>query len=106
MMRILAIVYTTIAVAALLYAWSVDIWMLHSPVEHMLPDLLLYLVTLPLSLVCGPLYRITPGLFDASLSQVSLLTLCAAVQSAFLWLLSAKLRKKYEGDNQSLERNV
>jgi len=56
--------------------------MLHSEREHLLPDFLLFFVGAPLSLL---LNAVMP--FGPSLIGLTLLTICAAAQFAFLWWL-------------------
>lgn len=69
------------------WAWWVDIKLLHSVREHLLPDILLALLTLPSSLTADWVYQRWPASFTG-LWQTAYLTGCAFFQSAVLYMLS------------------
>jgi hypothetical protein len=91
-MMILAKTYAALLSVLALYAWYTDITLLHSPSEHLAPDVFLAMASLPSSLI--------PGLFPVTtppLLQLAELTLCAGMQAGFVfWLakLVLKLRQK------------
>jgi hypothetical protein len=86
-LRLLVLGYGLLVCLASIWAWWVDVTMLHGEREHLLPDFILFFVGAPLSLL---LNKVTP--FGPSLVGLVLLTICAAVQFAFLWWLVRKTR--------------
>jgi hypothetical protein len=86
-MRVIPWGYTILVAMASVYAWVVDIAMLHSEREHLLPIFILSIVTSPLSLSLGPLYDLAPSFFDLPFVQLTYTTVCGAVQAGLvLWL--------------------
>jgi hypothetical protein len=85
--RVIAWAYTITVIAAGLFAWIVDIRLLHDHGEHMLPDMIFLLTALPLSLTVDLAYDLWPSLFNSAVSQLIYVTLCAAIQSGILWWL-------------------
>jgi hypothetical protein len=83
--RILAGSYAGIVLLAALYAWIKEIHLGHQEVEHLLPEVILYFVTLPLSLTLDPIHSAAPAFFDGPFVQIGFLTLCGAVQASLLW---------------------
>jgi hypothetical protein len=83
-MHLLSWGYTLLASSAAVYAWVIDIAMFSSPREHMAPDFILLMVASPLALTLDPLYTLMPSFFDLPFAQLVYITLCAALQAAFL----------------------
>lgn len=79
---------------AAIWAWGTDIALLHSGREHLLPDIVFYTVAMLLSLGLGALYPSLRTLLDIPFVQLSFITICAAAQGAFLWLLSTWAARK------------
>jgi hypothetical protein len=94
--RILAVGYGSIVGAASAWAWYVDAKLLHNPREHLLPDMVLSLVSLPMSLSLGPLYDRWSEFFAKPFTQLAWLTLCGTVQVVILFLVSWLLGRKRE----------
>lgn len=92
-MKRLAQMYAAILVVLVLWAWCVDITLLHSGREHLLPDLLLASATLPSSLLLSPLYDQWPGFFDLPFTQLSWLTACAVFQAVAVFLFCRRTRR-------------
>lgn len=90
--RLLAWLYAAIVFLAAAYAWYFDIRLLNSVREHLLPDILLMLVTFPASLSVEPLYENFPAFFSKPFVQLTWLTLCGTGQAGVL-LVAAKLIK-------------
>lgn len=84
--RLIAWFYALVVLLAAGYAWYVDIRLLNSGYEHMLPDFLLMFVTLPASLSLGPLYESFPTFFDRSFAQLTWVTLCGVGQASALFV--------------------
>jgi hypothetical protein len=93
MKRTIPIIYSVLAGLAAVYAWEGDISMLHSTREHPLSDVVLYVIALPSSLSLDMFYGMAPHFFSLPFTQIGLLTLCAALQCAFLWWLSIRASK-------------
>lgn len=77
--RVCTFGYVLLVVAAAGWAWYVDIELLYSPHEHMLPDLVLMLVGLPSTLIA--LVASSPDWPD--LLNLAILTVCAVGQACF-----------------------
>lgn len=86
--RRFTLAYAVVVGSAVLWAWYSDVKLLHSAKEHLAPDTLLALVTLPSSMTLGPLYERWPAFFDRPLMELTWLTACGALQVAALYLLS------------------
>jgi hypothetical protein len=97
MSRFLAWAYSVVVTLAAIFAWVVDISMQNDPREHLLPDFVLLFVTFPLSLSEEFLYPLAPAFFALPFLQLSFATLCGAAQTALLWWIAARLRKKNAG---------
>jgi hypothetical protein len=86
-LRILASLYSIIVLAAITYAWIGDISMRNSTREHLLPDILLAMVSLPMSLSLSVAYDASPSFFNLPFVQLVFLTLCGTIQASCMWLL-------------------
>jgi hypothetical protein len=91
--RILALLYAALVGLAVLWAWYTDVRQVHTVREHMLPDMLLSMVSLPLSNTLTPLYEHSPTFFSAPLVQLTWLSVCGAFQAGVLYLISALVPK-------------
>ena len=91
--RIVALLYAVVVGLAALWAWYTDVILLHAGREHMLPDILLSILSLPTSNTLNFLYDHSPTLFSAPLAQLTWLTVCGAFQVAVLYLLTAFVPK-------------
>lgn len=85
--RTIAWVYGAVVFLAALWAWYTEIDLRNSATEHLLPGILLALVTLPSSQSLGLIYGRWPAFFDAPFTQLAWLTACGAFQAAALYLL-------------------
>jgi len=88
MMRLLARAYLVIVAAAAAWAWYIDITLRNDPSEHMLPDMLLGIASWPTSAAMFYAFEVVPQIADWTFSGLIVLTLCAAIQAAFLFLLA------------------
>jgi hypothetical protein len=91
--RMLALLYAVVVGLAVVWAWYADVTLLHSGREHMLPDILLSILSLPTSNTLNFLYDHSPTFFSAPLAQLTWLTVCGAFQVAVLYLLAALVPK-------------
>jgi len=83
--RLIAWSYALIVLLAASFAWYVDIRLLNTGYEHMLPDFLLMFITLTASLSLGPLYESFPSFFDRSFAQLTWITMCGVGQASALF---------------------
>jgi len=90
--RYVAFAYAVAVALAAIWAWCVNLRMLHSAQEHLLPGVLLAVVSMPMSQSLGPLYDHWPAYFSG-LMQLLWLTICGALQVAALFVLSAFLAR-------------
>ena len=94
MIRAVAILYATVASLVAVWAWATHITLFHGEREHMLPDFVLAMVAMPLSLSLDVFYPSMRQLLDVPFAQLSFMTLCAAAQGTLLWLLAAWIDRK------------
>jgi hypothetical protein len=87
--RAIALTYAAIVGLTAMWACYVDMTLLHSPREHLLPDITLAYLSLPASLSLGPMYDLWPALFSKPFTQLAWITLCGVVQAAALFLLAS-----------------
>ena len=92
-LRTFSLGYAVLAGLLALWAWWVDIRLLDSEREHLLPDILLALVTMPSSLTLGWLYQHWPDLFTG-LWQTAYVTACAIFQSGVFFIISKWWERK------------
>ena len=90
--KFLAICYSAIVCAIALWAWYVDVTLLDSQREHLLPDILLMFCGLPSSLLLDSVFQQWPETFVNGLAQTAFLTVCALAQSGLV--LGIAFRKK------------
>nr|AAL24533.1 orf102EGC133 [uncultured bacterium] len=93
--RTLALLYAVVVGLAAIWAWYVDVTLLHAMREHMLPGLLLAFLSLPTSYTLGPLYEHFPTFFSAPFVQLTWLTVCGAFQAVVLYSLSVRVPKAH-----------
>jgi hypothetical protein len=93
MFRLLVGLYAVIVSSAAAWAWYIGISHLNSPMDHILPDVILMLVTFPASLPFGPFYDNFPPYFSNHFVQLSCLTLGGALQAALLFLAVRKPKR-------------
>ena len=94
LMKLIAWIYAFVIGILALWAWYIDIKLLHSPIEHLLPDIMLAVASQPLSLTLGPLYSHWPSLFEKPLVQLSWITLCGVIQVTILFMLTWFMSKR------------
>lgn len=86
--RLVALFYTAAIVLVAIWALYVDVTMLHSGREHLLPDVTLVVLASPSSRSLGPLYDAWPQWFSAPFVQLGWTAVCGALQAAILWVLA------------------
>jgi hypothetical protein len=92
-LRWLATIYGGVVGLLALWAWYVDLELQHSEREHLVPDILLAIATMPSSLSGPLLYRLWPDTFTG-LYQLAHLTACAMFQTTILFLLASRGGKR------------
>lgn len=92
-LTLFATAYLVIVLFAAGWAVYVDVTLLHSQREHLAPDILLFILTLPLSSLLTYLYDAGPEFFSDPIVQVGGLTLCGVAQTWFLFALTRSLQK-------------
>jgi hypothetical protein len=84
----LARAYAAVALLAVMWAWYIDIKLLHSEKEHLLPDILLFVVSLPTS---WTLHLVAHHLMKWPLGQLAWMTMCGVLQAGLLcWLTRSR----------------
>jgi len=80
-LRVVTWCYTVVLVLAIGFAWFEDIIWRNDNVDHMLPDVILIIVTVPLSL--GAIFL--GAMFKWQFAQLTCVSLCGVLQAAGLW---------------------
>ena len=93
-LRKLAVVYSIVVGLAAGWAFYVDARLLHSAREHLLPDIVLMLVTLPASLSVSTMYEAWPAFFSKPFTQIAWVTLCGIEQVGVLFLVAGLMRRR------------
>lgn len=88
---VLAITYVVVVLLAAAWALYVDATLLHSHREHLLPDTVLAVVTLPLSCSLDLLFKNWPDIFSLPFAQIGYLILCGLAQAWLPFILTQRL---------------
>jgi hypothetical protein len=88
LLRSLATLYATLVIIIAAWAVYVDIALLHSPQEHLLPDMLLLFVSAPASLSLGYVAEALQPHFRSPFVQLAWTAFCGMFQAAALFLAS------------------
>jgi hypothetical protein len=88
---VFATAYLIVVLLAASWALYVDATLLDSQREHLLPDIVLAVVTLPSSYCLGFVFDIWPAFFSLPFTQVGYLILCGLAQAWLLFLLTHRL---------------
>lgn len=89
----LTMIYLVIVLIAAGWASYTDVTLMHSQREHLAPDILLLIVTLPSSLSLSYLYDARPEFFSGPIAQVGWLTLCGLGQTSVVFALTRVFQK-------------
>ena len=84
---LVTIAYLAVVLLAASWAIYTDARYLHSVREHLAPDILLLIVTLPSSLSLSYLYDAWPEFFSKPFTQVVWVTCCGLLQVCLLFTL-------------------
>ncbi len=84
MLKLLVRIYAVIVLSIAIWTWTTEIAMHQSTTEHLLPGTLLVIVSMPLSLVVGPLVFSSPFLSDGPFAPLVVLTIAGFVQAGSL----------------------
>lgn len=90
-MKTFAWVYTALVLAISAWAWWIDVSLMASSKEHLLPDMLLAFTGIPLSLTLNAFYTNFEGLFSRPFVQLAFLTAAAISQALILHLVAHRL---------------
>jgi hypothetical protein len=88
---VFATAYLIVVLLAAGWAFCMDATLLHAQREHLLPDIVLAVVTLPSSYSLGLLFDIWPAFFSLPFVQAGYMTLCGLVQAWLLLILTHRL---------------
>ena len=86
-MRVAAVAYGALVAFAAIWAIYVDLTMYGSAREHLLPDVLLMVMALPLSLSGGLMYQNWPVTFGNEFVQVGWMSTCGLLQATTLYVV-------------------
>jgi hypothetical protein len=90
--KILAIIYSALFGCIAIWAWSSHLLYGASVKEHLLPDVMLSFVTMPLSLLLAPFAEKFGELISDRWAALIILTVFGAAQTILLWLVVRTLR--------------
>jgi hypothetical protein len=85
-LRPIAVIYGVVVLLAAMWALVVDVRLLHSEREHLLPAVLLAFIAMPASLTIGPLYEYWPMIFGNEFVQVAWATVCGLAQAVAVFM--------------------
>jgi hypothetical protein len=85
-LHIAAVSYGILVLLLSIWAWFIDVKLLHSGREHLLPDVLLGFVGMPSSMTIVWVYEKWPESF-VGLWQTAYLSVCALAQVGMLFML-------------------
>lgn len=97
MLTLFAKTYLVIVVLAAGWALYTDVTLLNSQREHLAPDILLLIVTLPSSSSLTYLYDALPHFFSGPIVQVGWLTLCGIGQALLFAALTRIFKVAVDG---------
>jgi hypothetical protein len=84
--RFIASAYGAIVLLATAWALVVDVLWANSQREHLLPDVVLTSLALPMSLTLDPMYQRWPEIFGRELVQVGWTAACGLAQAIAIYL--------------------
>lgn len=96
-MKYFATLYSIVFGSATLWAWTTFFSYRNSEEEHLLPAIILEIVTLPSSLLMDKLIVWFPWLLNSSTFMLSLITALGFIQVLSVWLLAKWSAKGKEG---------
>ena len=88
MMRLFAWLYAAVILVLGSYAWVADLALRNSVREHLLPDILLAMATMPLSLSLERFASLAPRALGSPFGGLTLLTLFGVAQAGLLFWLT------------------
>lgn len=94
MLRIVALTYSCVAGAGLIYAWIGHLLWPAISVEHLMPYVVGYVVALPLII---PLQMLDPGasgIWNSALRQLGAATAVVVVQAGVLWIFAQRANRR------------
>jgi hypothetical protein len=91
-LRMLALLYSMLLLGAAGWALWTDVSLLDSSREHLLPDMVMVLVSFPASLSLSWVYETWPQFFSEPFAQSAWLVCCGLLQASILFFLSALTR--------------
>jgi hypothetical protein len=92
--KLIAILYSGVFGGAAVWAWSSYLVNLGSPKEHLLPGMVLNVVSMPSSLIMEDLVVWFPVLLNTPVLLLSAMSLCGLFQVGVLWCIKWLLFKK------------
>jgi hypothetical protein len=87
-MKILATIYAMLVTLAACLAWWVDIKLQYSSKEHLLPDVVLFGMTLPSSMLLPFLSDSFPDVFNLPFAQLVALSIAGLLQATLFIVLA------------------
>jgi hypothetical protein len=90
--RTLALLYSVLLLGTAGWALWTDASLLHSSREHLLPDMVMALISFPASLSLSWAYETWPQFFSEPFAQLAWLVCCGLLQASILFFLSAFAR--------------
>jgi hypothetical protein len=90
-MKIFAVIYSGLLIGVNLWVWITDFLFHGSTEEHLLPGIILYILTAPSSLLMEGIVGLAPWMLDSPIVILALLTGFGGVQAILVWLIALKL---------------
>ncbi len=92
--KLIAIFYSAVFLGVDLWTWDIFFVYLGSTKEHMVPALVLTLISMPSSLIIELLAVWFPALLDNTLLLISITSLCGLFQVVLVWFIAILLLKR------------
>lgn len=102
----LAATYLIIVGIAATWTCYVEVSSLHSSREHLLPAIVLMLVTSPASWSTGPIHNALPAIFSAPFVQIGWFVFCGFGQAALIFLAGVLGRRRGRNEAKKIDKDA
>lgn len=95
-MRYIAVLYSVVFGCVAVWEWISCFSFGHAMEEHLLPGIILNIVTLPSSLLMDKILLLSPEVLNSKIAVLSIVTGFGFLQMALLWTLALRISKKHK----------
>ena len=94
-MKVIAAIYSLVLGGVALWTWGVYLYYKGSVGEHLLPGIVLQVITMPSSLLTEWIVELVPWVLNSPIAILSLMTGLGGLQAVVVWLVA--MRFKFPG---------